>query len=493
MLHLLGEQQKKFVALVMILSLLTACTLSLDKHQIEKNISKTPGIDSLTQSYTTPSSAMQSGPWPKEQWWESFHFPKLNTLVTMGLNNNPNIKALRAHLDSAIEDSNINRAALSPWVQLHAQTNEQYRSKNGIYRALNPNIPLDGHEVDFNGSFRYEFDFWGQNYNRFQASIGYQKVRQAELAYTRLLTAVSISESFLHYQATVITLDCYQTLQTILQKEERLNNYLLQKNIDSKFPSLRTQFRKETVQQTIAKLQAKRLHYQHFINQMLARNPEQPISVHKVFKPLSHRLNVPKSIELNLISRRPELMARRWEAEARAYQVGAAMADYYPNINLIGLVGLESVAWETLLRSASTTALLRPAIYLPVFTAGAIKANIRKTHAKFNQAVFEYNAALFSAISEVLDNLAQMRASHQQFQLEEKKLAVARNNLSLAQLRQNAGIDNELQIYFFEKQLIENKIKLIHKNLAQYIAAVRLIQSLGGGYCNQDIPRQKDT
>ena len=492
MLKWLSKLHKKILLVCFLLSLLTACTLSMDKKEIQKNIHSTPAMDSSVQKYLHSSAALQSGAWSQEQWWEVFDLPQLNQLIVTGLNVNPNLKTFRSRFYSAIEESQISRAALSPWVAFNAKTNEQYRSRNGLYRALNPNIPLDGHEVDFNFSFQYEFDFWAQNYNRFQETIGYAKAREAELAYTGLLTAVSISEGFLKYQATISKLNAYWRLQTILQEEEKLKTLLLKKNIDSEFPVLNTQLQTESVQQIIASLQAERSQYQHFINQMLAREPEYPIKTTSYFKPLSKRQNVPKQIQLDLVSRRPELMARIWEVQAHAYRVGAAMADYYPNVNLIGLVGLESVAWQKLLRASSTTALLRPAIHLPIFTAGAIKANIQKTRAQFNEAVSEYNSALFAAVSEVMDSLALMRSAHKNYQLAQEKLAAARKQLSLSQQREKAGIDNQLQIYFFEKIVIENKIQDIDKNLAQYIAAVRLIQSLGGGYCNKDIPIQKD-
>ncbi|WP_126338867.1 efflux transporter outer membrane subunit [Legionella spiritensis] len=489
----LRRQHKKIISFIVLVSCLSACTLSLDKKQIQQHVSKVPAMDRSVKSYLQGSSAMKSGSWPKEQWWESLQLPQLNALVAAGLKANPDLNALRARLNAAIEESNISRAERSPWVRFHAKTNEQYRSKNGLYRALNPNIPLDGHEVDFNVSFNYEFDFWGKYYNRFQEAVGYKKAKEAELAEARLLTAVSISEYYLKYQAAVSKLALSQRLRLILQKEEALQTILLNKNLDSEFPVLDTRLQKESVGQIIADLRTERLRYQHVINRMLARDPEQPIAAVRNFKPLPRRLDVPKNIELNLVSRRPDLMARIWEAQARANRVGAAMADFYPNINLIGLAGMESVAWQKLLELSSVTALLRPAVSLPLYTAGAIRANVRKNYAQFNEAVFAYNAALFAAVSEVMDSLAQMRSSHTSFLLEQKKLAAAGNELRLSKIRQNAGIDNQLQIYFFEKKLIENKIENVDKNLAQYLAALRLILSLGGGYCNQDIPIKKET
>ncbi len=231
MLKWLRKQHRKTVLACFLLSLLTACTLSMDKKEIQKDIHSTPAMDSSVKKYLQNSSALQSGSWPQERWWEVFDLPQLNRLIVTGLNANPDLKTFRSRFYGAIEESKISRAALSPWVAFNAKTNEQYRSRNGLYRALNPNIPLDGHEVDFNVSFQYEFDLWAQNYNRFQEAIGYAKVREAELAYTGLLTAVSISEGFPKYQAATSKLKTYWRLQTILQEEERLRTILLKKKI----------------------------------------------------------------------------------------------------------------------------------------------------------------------------------------------------------------------------------------------------------------------
>ena len=75
---------------------------------------------------------------------------------------------------------------------------------------------------------------------------------------------------------------------------------------------------------------------------------------------------------MELLGRRPDLVARRWQVAAQARGIEVAKAGFYPNVNLLGGVGSNATQGGVLdfLRYDKLTYNLGPAISLPIFDGG---------------------------------------------------------------------------------------------------------------------------
>src|SRR5690606_18577352 len=79
------------------------------------------------------------------------------------------------------------------------------------------------------------------------------------------------------------------------------------------------------------------------LNYLIGNGPEDYLDIEPIASFDSLSLPLPKSLSADLLSRRPDLMAQIWRVEAAAHLVGAAKADFYPNVDLSALAGLDSV------------------------------------------------------------------------------------------------------------------------------------------------------
>ncbi len=75
---------------------------------------------------------------------------------------------------------------------------------------------------------------------------------------------------------------------------------------------------------------------------------------------LSPKLPAPLALQaaddrlgLDLLGRRPDVVAARWRVEAATQKVGAARAQFYPNINLSAFAGFNSIGMDQLLKASS--------------------------------------------------------------------------------------------------------------------------------------------
>jgi outer membrane protein TolC len=207
-----------------------------------------------------------------------------------------------------------------------------------------------------------------------------------------------------------------------------------------------------------------------------------------LLSPLTENIVIPCNLSLDLIARRPDLMAQIWRVESLGHQVGAAIADFYPNINLTGFIGLESVFVSRIFQAGSKTAGVQPALHLPIFTAGAIRANVKAQKALFDAAVDEYNLLLLTSAQEVADLLVLAKSIWEQNESQDKIIERAKERYELSLLRKKKGLDSLFETYAKQETWIQKEIEKANLIYNQYIATIKLIKSLGGGYRTNYIP-----
>ncbi len=280
-------------------------------------------------------------------------------------------------------------------------------------------------------------------------------------------------------------------LVSVRNKTNQLQNLMMNKGLSSKIAPLTTEEAFLQPQKELASINEELSQNQHLINILVGRSPDTPLNIdQKKLKPINSYI-VPKNLSLDLLARRPDLMAQIWRAKKWAYLTSAAMADFYPNINLVGLIGLQSVPFKKLFLLSSGTGSITPALHLPIFTAGAIRANVRAKYDLFKEAIFAYNDLLLKSAQEVLDVLAFAEAVNLQNKEQQGILESARERYQLITLRNKKGLDSLFAVYRQREEVLMYALTEASLRYDQYVAAIKLIKALGGGYHSHTIPLVK--
>jgi hypothetical protein len=83
--------------------------------------------------------------------------------------------------------------------------------------------------------------------------------------------------------------------------------------------------------------------------------------------------------------------------------VKSAKAQFYPNINLSASSACPAIGLGRLLDMGSEQWGVGPAVRLPIFDAGRLRANLRGKTADLDAAVESYNGAVLEAVHETAD------------------------------------------------------------------------------------------
>ncbi|MDR3501419.1 MAG: efflux transporter outer membrane subunit [Legionella sp.] len=468
--------------------LLLGCTISLPQKRQLEHLKTLPKIEPEIKRRLNNKATFSMGNWPQQQWWLNYGSPELNTLIAEALSNNPSIQEIQSRITVAQQEANVTRSTLFPLVFFDATDTQQHLSKHGLYRAFNPQLPLNTSLLDLSLSFIYEFDFWGQNRNLLNEALGKAKAQEAETEEVKLIITTSLSQAYFAYKTNLLRKHLYEELVHIRQNIATLQKLMVRKGLSSELPALAAAENLLEAKKWLASINEELSNNTHLINVLAGRSPAHPISTERTLPKLPKKLEVPHSISFDLLARRPDLMAQIWRAKAWAYKTGAAMSAYYPNVNLKGFIGLQSVTWTQLFEIANGTGGLASAIHLPIFTAGAIRANIKATHAEFDAAIYAYNNLLLRSTQEVLDTLVFAQTVHQHKVEQAEIIHQAQQRYRLVRLRQQKGLDSQFDVYYLHEDVIQKQLVDSTLLYNQYLASIKLTKALGGGYHQAQVP-----
>lgn len=465
------------------------CNLSMSEKRKIENILATPSIDeSIERRLDSPFFTIDD--WPQSDWWENFNSSELDALIELALENNYSILEMQKRVQVAEQESIIVRSKLFPLLTFHAQDIESHLSKHGLYRALNPKLPLNPTLIDLSINFSYELDFWGKNRNFFLAAIGKELSEKAEAAQIRLIITTAVAQTYFALQTNLLRKSLYQQLVNVNKQLIDLQNLMKAKSLSAQIPFLSIEENYYVANQFIYIINEEIALNKHLLNVLIGKGPDTPLDINPFLPPLSERIAIPYNLSIDLLARRPDLMAQIWRAVALSHEVGAAMADFYPDVDFKALLGLESVSWPLLFKKSSVTASMTPAIHLPIFTAGAIQANVDARKAAFDQAVYAYDDLLLKSIQEVVDLLIRAQSIFEQKKEQDLIVQNAKNRLDVASLLLKNGLESFFGVYNTQVEVINREIENANLLYKQYSAVISLIKALGGGYYEPHVPLQ---
>lgn len=431
-----------------------------------------PGAAGLAETSTT-------GGFPLQAWWRDLGDPALDALIDTALAGQPGLQAVAARLAVADAAAQAVQAANGPQASLSAETTRQRFSGNGLVPPAVAGSTHDVATVQANG--RLGLDFFGRHAAALQAALGQQRAAAAELQAARGLLSAQLARGWVAL-ARLLALRELADRQLVQRQDQRtliaqrvaagLDNALLLRSADGAVPEVRQQIEALNGQIALAR---------HQLAVLAGLAPASLATAAPSLQPL-RLATLPERLGADLLGRRADVVAARWRVEAAQAQVHRARADFYPDIDLVGFVGLNALGLDRLLSLGSRQLGVGPALRLPLFDGGALRAQLGVRSAEADAAVAAYNAAVLQAAREAADAVATLRALARQ-QAEQAHVAAAADAAQgLAQQRYRAGLANRLGVLDAETAVLAQRAAATDLQARTLDAQVQLMQALGGGW-----------
>ncbi|HET7792487.1 MAG TPA: efflux transporter outer membrane subunit [Rhizobacter sp.] len=447
----------------------------------------TAGIDPSAAKPVTPATlgaadADAAAPIATE-WWKNFGDDKLSALVTQALEGNPNLKVAQARLARAQSATDITRSADGPQVNLSAEAMRQRYTTNGMVPApLAGNFAETG-TVQFNAS--WELDFFGRNRAAIEAAVGTQRAIEADVQAARVLLATNVARTYLQLARQVELREV--TRRTLAQREETLAliRQRVQAGLDTQVELKQGESLLPETRLVLEGLEEQITLTRHALAALTAQAPQ---ALDQLTPQLTavQAVPLPASVPADLLGRRADISAARWRVEAATSDVAVARAQFYPNINLVAFAGVSSIGLDRLFRSTSEQYGVGPAIRLPIFDSGRLRANLRGRSADLDAAVETYNATVIDAVRDVADQITSLQSIARQQTEQAAAQVAAEAAYDLAVQRYKAGLGTYLTVLNAESNVLTQRRAATELKTRAVDTQVALIRALGGGYTTPD-------
>jgi len=413
------------------------------------------------------------------QWWRAFGDEQLNQLIEQALANSPSLKIAQARLARAQAGVAVTDAASGPQLGVQVDATRQLFTGNGMIPPPYGGTILESGTAQLTGS--WELDFFGKNRAALNAALGNVKVAQADAQAARMLLASNVARSYfqlvrLNEQLGVANRLLAQREQTLHLVTDRvhagLDTQLEQRQSEGGLPDARLQIETLQEQLTLAK---------NALSALLGQ-PNTPLAPVLPAQAAIKNIATATTLPTDLLGRRADIAAARWRVEAATQDVGNAKSQFYPNVNLVAFAGFSSIGLDRLFESGSRQWGVGPALHLPLFDGGRLRANLKGKTADLDAAIESYNATVIDAVRDVADQLASTQAITRQQTEQRAALASAETSYDIAVQRYNVGLVNYLSVLNAETTVLNQRRQAVDLTARALDTQVALMRALGGGY-----------
>ncbi|RYF81022.1 MAG: efflux transporter outer membrane subunit [Comamonadaceae bacterium] len=413
------------------------------------------------------------------QWWQAFGDPQLDRLVAQALQGSPNLRMAQARLAKAQSAVGAVRATALPQVKGDAQFNRSLYSENYIYPS-----PLGG-SIQNTGLLQlgagWELDFFGKNHDALEAALGNARAAQAEADAARVLLAGNVARSYVQWARLAAQRDVAR--RTLAQREEtlRLVRDRVSAGLDTRLELRQSEGGLPEARQQVEALDEQIAIARHALDALTAQ-PGLAASLNSPSLAALRPMALQPALPANLLARRADIAAARWRAEAATHDVDYARKQFYPNVNLNAFLNVQSLGFDQLLKSGSLQWGVGPAISLPIFEGGRLRANLQGRAADRDAAIESYNAAVLDAVRDASDQVSSLQSIARQQVQQREAQAAAEGAWQIATQRYGAGLGNYLNVLAAETAVLAQRRQAVDLAARALDTQVALARALGGGW-----------
>ena len=440
-----------------------------------------PEMKAASTYATEKSFSGPTAPWPADTWWTAYGDRQLDTLIDEALRGAPNLAVAEARLQRAVAYGQVARGATRPQVSANGSASQQKQSYNYITpSALTPQGWNDYGRATLD--LTWELDFWGKNRAALAAATSDAEAARADVAQARLVLAASIASTYAELAREFAALDTARAALEVRSKTADLFRRRYDNGLETLGSVRGVEARRAAAEAEVLAVEERIGLTRNRLAALMGAGPDRGLQIARPVIDLTRPYGLPPSLAADLIGRRPDVTAARLRAEAASKRIRQAQAAFYPNVNLMAFVGVQSLGLDNLARNGSSIGSVGPAISLPIFDGGRLRGQLNGAEAEYAEAVANYDRTVVQALQEVADVTVSRNALGGQLAKTGEAVDAAREAWRIQNNRYQGGLSTYLDVLSAEDSLLESLRTLTDLQSRTFTLDVALNRALGGGY-----------
>jgi len=460
------SRQKAFSTVAAVALAGCAVTAPPPPEQIRTDALQGTQIRSTWSAAETPVAGAIS-----DNWLVTFADPQLIALVNEAIARNPDLRATAAQVERSAAYADIARAALLPAINLLGTGGFKAGGGSDLSSALQ-GVML---------GVSWEPDLWGRlRYGRNAADASYASA-QADFEFARQSMAAQVARSWFMATETKLQLAAAESMVQSarelvrLAEDRRRVGTGSEKDVALARASLGT-FEDGARQSRLAHEQAVRS-----LETILGRYPAAELQAAPALPAFPGP--VPVGMPLEMLDRRPDVIAAERRVAAAFDRVGEAKAAMLPTIRLNASVSaLSSEVLQLQDDYDNPTGGAGGMFFAPLYQGGALQAQVSVRTAEQKEALARYASQALRAIGDVENALATSAILAERAQLLGQVLADQERALGFEQAAFRIGRQDLRAVQQQQMQVQSARMALLRVQSEQLIQRVNLHLALGGSF-----------
>jgi NodT family efflux transporter outer membrane factor (OMF) lipoprotein len=443
---------------------------------------KAAGAYETAKSLEAPPSA-----WPGDGWWKRYGDPQLDALMDEALAGSPTLAQAAARVARAGANRVATAAALLPSLDANGQVQEMKFSYNTyIPGQYLPRGYEDYGQVSLN--LNWDLDFWGKNRAAVAAATSEAQAAAADAAEARLVLTTEIAATYAALAQLSADREVAQEAIGVREQTANLTIQRVSNGLDTQAELKQASAGPPAARAALAAIDEQIALTRNALAALAGAGPDRGLALAAPKPAQLSAFGLPADVRLSLIGRRPDVVAARWRADAEARRVKQAKAAFYPDINIAAYWGQSSLHLDQLVSKGSAFGAVTPALDLPIFEGGRLRANLRGARADRDAAVAAYDGAVTQALREVADAAASERALVQRREASHKALDFYEGAYQVARVRYQGGLSTFQSVLLAEDAVLTQRQIVSDLDSRAFTLDVALVRALGGGFDGGSAP-----
>jgi len=441
-----------------------------------------PAVETAGRPLAGSDVGLTSGsPMPvASSWWTAMSDPQLDRLMNEALSGNPTLAEAQARIRLAEASLAVNRAGQLPQAGIDIDEQRQRLSEKYIIP------PPYGGSTRWVGTAQANLS-WSLDLAGKQAALVDQaRAGVASAALDREAARVTltgaVAQAYVNLARAERQIAIASEFRALREDNLRLVRSRIRNQLASEFDEQAAQTLLGEARQAQVRAEGDRTLMVHALAALTGHGADYYAAITAPTLDLEKSLPVPDAIPADLLGRRPDLLAAMARIDAANAGQRVARADFYPNVDLKAFLGSSAIGLGSLFTGGALTYGGGPAIHLPLFEGGRLKANYKGASAQIDLAIAQYNGQVLSAVREAADALSAIQTAEADADQQRQILSSLNNTVRLDQTRLRTGLGSQLDTLTSGERLLQARQALANIDADVALRRIQLAVALGGGF-----------
>jgi multidrug efflux system outer membrane protein len=415
----------------------------------------------------------------KQDWWTLFNDPELTALEEAAVRENQDLKAAVARVDQARAGLKNSKSALYPALDFNPSINRLRTSENTA-TARGSTITFTDIRVPFDVS--YEVDLWGKIRRGIEAAEGQAKASADDLGVVLHTMESDIASNYFQIRSLDLQVRILNRTVASYQRQLDLLNTQLKAGLVGRISVVQAEALLYSTQSQQADTRRQRSDLEHALATLLGKAPTEFSLPVKALDLAVKPPKIPAGLPAELLRRRPDVAEAEQNLAIASAQIGVAVSQYYPDLQLTGTAGWESLDFQHIPNWQSRIWSIGASVFQPLFQGGRIDASVEQARARYTELLAVYRNQVLIAYRDVEDALTDLHLRSDAAQSLSQAVDSSREYVKLSETQFQQGLISYLQVIDAERTLLGNELSAAQLASLRLVSAVQLIKALGAGW-----------